>query len=131
MGDIHFAPRIEIIRPKRGLIVDERPLLKWSKYPGAVSYSVSILRSPTYSDAPRTAETCWVKTGISDAYVIVTADGFGNADVSSVEAAHKRLLPGRRYLCWIYAYDAVGRLLATSEEYYGTGSDSLETAPSA
>ena len=126
IGDLNFVPRIELIRPDKGLTANECPLLKWSKYPVAASYSVSILRSPVDLDMPSTAETCWVKTGIKDTSVKVTADGFNDADGSSVEAAQKRLLPGRRYLCWIYAYDSAGRLLATSEDYYSKGSDSIE-----
>jgi hypothetical protein len=130
-GDIRFVPRIKLVQPEPGTATDSRPVVKWTEYPGATSYAVSILRSPDTEGVAGRHETCWLKAGVRGATVQVTRDGFRNAAGSSSEAAHEQFLAGQTYLCWVYAYDAAGRLLATSEDYYGTGMDSFTVSPRA
>ena len=131
LGDIRFVPSIKLIQPEPGKVTDTRPVIEWAEYPGATSYAISILRSPDSEGVPGRHETCWLKAGVRSPAVRVTRDGFKSAASSSSESAQEQLMAGRTYLCWIYAYDAYGQLLATSEDYYGTGMDAFTVSPRA
>lgn len=123
LGDIRFVPRLALLGPTDGTSSATVQSIRWSPLPDAETYSVVILSLPSSQTGVGAARTCWTKAGLRENRAALTADGFVP---SSEEATQRRLIPGRTYLCWVYAYDSSGRLLTSSEDYYDSGLDSFK-----
>lgn len=113
LAPIDLAPAVRLISPGQSESVRPPVRLSWQAYPGAVTYSVSVvLLSPTAAGSvPRsTGSTCWARADITDVSVAL--------DPAHFVGGHTALRKGASYSWIVYAYDSAGRLLSSSEHYF-------------
>jgi len=116
LPDLRLVPAIRGMSPPAGGVISPADSLAWSAYPGAASYSATlvILDSPRAGGAvrPRTArgQTCWARSGIRACRTPILSNCFVNG--------FRELQKGATYMWVVYAYRADGKLLSSSEHYY-------------
>jgi hypothetical protein len=122
MPVIRFVPNITLVNPFDKASTDRHPILKWHAYPGAVSYSVSLISLPVRRSSvtgfSRFSDNyqCWEASGISSTSIEVTSSGFSSG-AQSDESIRRSLTPGGRYNWIVFAYDRLGNIISTSERY--------------
>lgn len=122
MPSVTFVSSIALISPVDGVYTSRRPVLKWSTYPGAAFYTLSLISRPVYNARVTLGVSmtdgyqCWTRSRISATSVEVSLDGF-NTDIESEESGRRSLLPGGCYTWVVFAHDKNGCIISSSERY--------------
>ena len=123
LAGIRFVPGVQPLSPLDGVATVPAPTLTWRTDPEAAYYSVLVVSRPNlaapgvYDPAPRKGYTCWVRSHIRGAAVRVTTEGFDLAGGATDESRARSLIPGRRYMWMVLAYDKAGNVISSSEHY--------------
>lgn len=113
LAPIDLVPAVRLISPGQSESVRPPVRLRWQAYPGAATYSVSVvLLSPAATGSvPRsTGATCWARADITDTSAML--------DPAHFVGGHTALTKNGSYSWIVYAYDSAGRLLSSSEHYF-------------
>ncbi|MEN6371312.1 MAG: tetratricopeptide repeat protein [Armatimonadota bacterium] len=122
LPDVRFVPSIKLISPVDRISTGKRPVLRWSSYPGAAFYTVSLIacpfiHSPVASGAlSPDSYQCWSHSRIRDTSVTVTPDGF-IPNNKSLESRYRSLSPGSSYTWVVFAHTNNGDIISSSERY--------------
>lgn len=106
IAPIRLAPSVNQVRPLPGAAVGREPTLSWDPYPGARSYALSLVAL----GGRQRGATCWARSRITSTRAAIDAAHFLNG--------HPGLVKGIAYMWIVYAYDANGSLLSSSEHYF-------------
>jgi hypothetical protein len=133
---VRFVRSLRPLAPIDSNLTTLTPTLTWEPYPSAAYYTVTVMAMPEWATAKASESanyTCWTQSHIRSTRVTMSSQFFVVAPRQTPEGRLGHLAPGGTYMWIVFAHDASGRIISSSEHYrldkepvFVTGSQRLE-----